>query len=49
MSLDEYKEEIDEGAKTLVDNYLKYSRLGDKEARNLVYQKNWKPKTQSAK
>ncbi|HHT56293.1 hypothetical protein [Herbinix luporum] len=33
MSLDEYKEEIDEGAKTLVDNYLKYSRLGDKEAR----------------
>lgn len=32
MSLDEYQEEIDEGAKTLVDNYLKYSRLGDKEA-----------------
>ena len=32
MLLDEYQEEIDEGAKTLVDNYLKYSRLGDKEA-----------------
>ena len=32
MSLDEYQEEIDECAKTLVDNYLKYSRLGDKEA-----------------
>jgi len=32
MSLDNYKEDINKGAKTLVDNYLKYTRLGDKEA-----------------
>ncbi|XOQ45310.1 MAG: Secreted protein [Clostridium sp.] len=32
MSLDDYKEDINKGAKTLVDNYLKYTRLGDKEA-----------------
>ncbi len=32
MSLDNYKEDINKGTKTLVDNYLKYTRLGDKEA-----------------
>ncbi len=32
LSLDKYKDDIEEGAKTLIDNYLKNSRLGDEKA-----------------
>lgn len=32
ISLDDSKRIIEDGAKTLIDNYLKYTRLGDEEA-----------------
>lgn len=43
--IEKNKEGILESTKEMVDNYLKYSRLGDEKPQNLDCLQNWKPKT----